>query len=235
MGTVRETKRVRPAAQRGSRGGHRRLHQRRQVEPAQPADQCGGTGRGRALRHPGPEHPPGRAADGRVYTLSDTVGFVRHLPHQLIEAFRSTLEEVGQADLVVHVVDGAHPDPEEQVRAVHEVLAEVGADRVTELLVVNKIDAADEETLLRLKREWPDAVFVSARSGVGMAELRSAIEERLPRPAVEVAPGCRTTAVTWWPGCTSAARYCETEHVPEGTVRPGPGRSGAGRGACSRT
>src|SRR6185436_5977790 len=112
-------------------------------------------------------------ADGRVYTYSDTVGFVRHLPHQLVEAFRSTLEEVGQADLVLHVVDGAHPDPEEQVRAVHEVLAEVGAERVPELLVVNKIDAADEETLLRLKRTWPDAVFVSARSGMGIAELRA--------------------------------------------------------------
>jgi GTP-binding protein HflX len=127
-----------------------------------------------------------RTADGRVYTLSDTVGFVRHLPHQLVEAFRSSLEEVGEADLVVHVVDGAHPDPQEQVRAVHEVLAEVGAERVNELLVVNKVDAADEETLLRLKRTWPDAVFVSAHTGVGMAELRTAIEQRLPRPAVEV-------------------------------------------------
>ena len=67
----------------------------------------------------------------------------------------------------MHVVDGAHPDPEEQVRAVREVLAEVGADAVPELLVVNKIDAADEETLLRLKRLWPDAVFVSARTGAG--------------------------------------------------------------------
>src|SRR6476646_10903998 len=81
-----------------------------------------------------------RTADGRVYTFSDTVGFVRHLPHQLVEAFRSTLEEVGEADLVVHVVDGAHPDPEEQVRAVREVLADVDADKVVELLVVNKSD-----------------------------------------------------------------------------------------------
>ena len=127
-----------------------------------------------------------RAADGRIYTLSDTVGFVRHLPHQLVEAFRSTLEEVAQADLVVHVVDGAHVDPEEQVRAVREVLAEVGAERVPELLVVNKTDAADEETLLRLKRSWPDAVFVSARTGAGLSELRAAVEARLPRPSVEV-------------------------------------------------
>ncbi len=105
--------------------------------------------------------------DGRIFTYSDTVGFVRHLPHQLIEAFRSTLEEVGESDLVVHVVDGAHPDPEQQVRSVHEVLGEVGADKLPELLVVNKIDAASEESLLRLKRLWPQAVFVSARTGVG--------------------------------------------------------------------
>jgi GTP-binding protein HflX len=124
--------------------------------------------------------------DGRVYTLSDTVGFVRHLPHQIVEAFRSTLEEVAEADLVVHVVDGAHPDPEEQVRAVREVLAEVGADALPELLAVNKVDAADEETLLRLKRTWPEAIFVSARSGLGIEDLRAAIEERLPVPAVEL-------------------------------------------------
>ncbi|MCW6010556.1 GTPase HflX [Micromonospora sp. CPCC 205371] len=124
--------------------------------------------------------------DGRVYTLADTVGFVRHLPHQIVEAFRSTLEEVADADLVVHVVDGADPDPEGQVRAVREVLAEVGADKLPELLVVNKIDAADEETLLRLKRAWPEAVFVSARRSTGIDGLRATIEARLPRPAVEV-------------------------------------------------
>jgi GTP-binding protein HflX len=127
-----------------------------------------------------------RAADGRIYTLSDTVGFVRHLPHELIEAFRSTLEEVADADLIVHVVDGAHADPEEQVRAVREVLADVGAERVPELLVVNKTDAAAEEDLLGLKRLWPDAIFVSARTGIGLCDLRAAIEARLPRPAVEL-------------------------------------------------
>jgi GTP-binding protein HflX len=132
-----------------------------------------------------------RTADGRIYTLSDTVGFVRHLPHQLVEAFRSTLEEVAGADLVVHVVDGAHADPEEQVRAVREVLAEIGQTgaeplQAPELLVVNKTDAADEETLLRLKRLWPDAVFVSARTGAGLDLLREAIESHLPRPAVEL-------------------------------------------------
>jgi GTP-binding protein HflX len=127
-----------------------------------------------------------RTTDGRIYTLSDTVGFVRHLPHQLVEAFRSTLEEVAQADLIVHVVDGSDADPEGQVRAVREVLAEVGADKVPELLVINKIDAADEDTVLRLKRAWPDAVPCSARTGAGTAALTEAIESRLPRPAVEI-------------------------------------------------
>ncbi|GAA3908032.1 GTPase HflX [Actinoplanes auranticolor] len=126
------------------------------------------------------------AEDGRVFTLSDTVGFVRHLPHHIVEAFRSTLEEVAYSDLIVHVVDGAHPDPEGQVSAVREVLGEVGADRIPELLVVNKMDAADEETILRLKRAWPDAVFVSAHSGLGIDDLHAAIARQLPRPAVDM-------------------------------------------------
>ncbi len=158
------------------------------------------------------------ASDGRLYTLSDTVGFVRHLPHQIVEAFRSTLEEVADADLVVHVVDGAHPDPEEQVRAVREVLAEVGADRLPELLVVNKVDAADEETLLRLKRLWPEAVLVSAHTGRGVDGLREAIEQRLPRPAVEV------RAVLPYDRGDLVARVhrqgevLSTAHLPEGTL-----------------
>jgi GTP-binding protein HflX len=159
-----------------------------------------------------------RASDGRIYTLSDTVGFVRHLPHQLVEAFRSTLEEVGQADLVVHVVDGAHADPEEQVRAVREVLAEVGADKLAELLVINKVDAADEENLLRLKRIWPDAVLVSARTGQGMSELRTAIEARLPRPAVEL-----SVLVPYERGDLVArvherGEVLEVEHVDDGSL-----------------
>ncbi|WP_410812448.1 GTPase HflX [Micromonospora sp. 067-2] len=158
------------------------------------------------------------APDGRLYTLSDTVGFVRHLPHQIVEAFRSTLEEVAEADLVVHVVDGTHPDPEEQVRAVHEVLAEVGADRLPELLVVNKTDAADEDTLLRLKRLWPDAIFVSAHSGRGIDGLREAIEERLPRPAVEVRavlPYDRGDLVA---RVHRTGEVLSTAHLPEGTL-----------------
>lgn len=127
-----------------------------------------------------------RTADGREYTLADTVGFVRHLPHQLVEAFRSTLEEVSDADLIVHVIDGEHADPLSQITAVREVLAEIDADTVPELLVVNKIDAATTETLQGLRQALPDAVFVSARTGDGIDELRAIISERLPDPEIKV-------------------------------------------------
>jgi GTP-binding protein HflX len=124
--------------------------------------------------------------DGREYTLADTVGFVRHLPHQLVEAFRSTLEEVADSDLILHVVDGSDADPEGQIAAVREVLGEIDALHVPELLVINKIDAADADTLTRLRRVAPDAVFVSARTGRGLEQLATAVEARLPRPSIEV-------------------------------------------------
>lgn len=127
------------------------------------------------------------ASDGRIYTLSDTVGFVRHLPHQLVEAFRSTLEEVAEADLVVHVVDGSHPDPEGQIAAVREVLAEIDADRVPELIVINKSDVADPLVITRLLAREPHAVVVSARTGAGIDDLLAAIERDLPHPAIEIA------------------------------------------------
>ena len=101
-------------------------------------------------------------SDGRIYTMSDTVGFVRHLPHQLVEAFRSTLEEVADSDLILHVVDGSHPDPEGQLAAVREVLAEIGADKVPELVVINKADIADPLVLARLRQREPHSVVVSA-------------------------------------------------------------------------
>jgi GTP-binding protein HflX len=125
-------------------------------------------------------------SDGRVYTMSDTVGFVRHLPHQLVEAFRSTLEEVADSDLVLHVVDGSHADPEGQLAAVREVLAEIGADRVPELVVINKADIADPMVLARLRQREPHSVVVSARTGEGIAEALLAIEADLPRPGVPV-------------------------------------------------
>jgi len=127
-----------------------------------------------------------QTSDGRHLTLSDTVGFVRHLPHQLVEAFRSTLEEVGDSDLVLHVVDGAHPDPEGQLAAVREVFAEIGADRVPEIVVVNKADVADPMVLARLLAREPHAVACSARTGTGIADVLAAIERDLPRPHVEV-------------------------------------------------
>ncbi|WP_432484748.1 GTPase HflX [Kineococcus esterisolvens] len=124
--------------------------------------------------------------EGRPYTLADTVGFVRQLPHQLVEAFRSTLEEVAEADLVLHVVDGSHPDPEGQLAAVRSVLAEVGADKVTELVAINKADVADPEVLQRLLARERGAVVVSARTGEGIEQLRERIAELLPVPDVEV-------------------------------------------------
>ena len=162
------------------------------------------------------------AEDGRIYTLSDTVGFVRHLPHHIVEAFRSTLEEVSHADLVVHVVDGAHPDPEGQVSAVREVLAEVGADRIPELLVVNKVDAADEETLLRLKRTWPDAVFVlPGRAGID--DLSTAIDRNLPRWASNCA-SCAYDRVTWSPGSNVSRQSCRP-HTDEARAAGPRGRA----------
>jgi len=124
--------------------------------------------------------------DGRLYTLTDTVGFVRALPTQLVEAFRSTLEEVGGADLLLHVVDGSHPDPESQISAVRAVLAEVGDGQVREIIVVNKADAADPEVLARLRGSQTHSIVVSARTGEGLDELRALIADELPRPDIEV-------------------------------------------------
>ena len=124
--------------------------------------------------------------DGRLYTLADTVGFVRALPTQLIEAFRSTLEEVADADLLLHVVDGSHPDPEGQITAVRAVLAEVGGDQIKEVIVVNKADIADPEVLDRLRRHEKHCVLVSARTGAGLEALRELIARELPHPDIEV-------------------------------------------------
>ncbi|WP_236968403.1 GTPase HflX [Microbacterium aurantiacum] len=126
------------------------------------------------------------AEDGRVYTLTDTVGFVRNLPHQLVEAFRSTLEEVGQADVILHVVDGAHPDPAAQLATVRDVIGDVGARDLPEIVVFNKADLLDDDARLLLRGLQPDAVFASSRTGEGVAELRATIEAALPLPAVEV-------------------------------------------------
>jgi GTP-binding protein HflX len=118
--------------------------------------------------------------------MSDTVGFVRHLPHQLVEAFRSTLEEVADSDLILHVVDGSHADPEGQIAAVREVLAEIGADKVPELVVINKADVADPMVIARLRQREPHSVVVSARTGEGVTEALAAVEADLPRPDVPI-------------------------------------------------
>jgi GTPase len=125
----------------------------------------------------------GQLEDGRPFVLTDTVGFVRHLPTQLVEAFRSTLEEVVHADLLVHVVDGSDVNPLAQIGAVRAVISDVATEYdeapVPELLVVNKTDAASGLMLAQLRRQLPDAVFVSAHTGDGLDRLRSRMAELL--------------------------------------------------------
>jgi GTPase len=124
--------------------------------------------------------------DGRPYTFSDTVGFVRNLPHQLVEAFRSTLEEVGDSDVIVHVVDGSHPDPSSQLATVRDVIGEVGARDLPEIVAFNKSDLIDDDQRLLLRGLEPHAVFVSARTGEGIEELLARIAEVLPAPTVKL-------------------------------------------------
>ena len=130
----------------------------------------------------------GQFDDGRPYVLTDTVGFVRHLPTQLVEAFRSTLEEVVDAELLVHVIDGSDANPLAQVNAVRQVVNDVIREYdiapPPELLVVNKTDAASGLVLAQLRRALPDAVFVSAHTGDGLDRLRSRMAELVePRDA----------------------------------------------------
>jgi GTP-binding protein HflX len=159
-----------------------------------------------------------KSPSGRDFTLTDTVGFVRHLPHQLVEAFRSTLEESADADLIVHVVDGADPEPEAQIAAVRGVLAEIGAGKVPELVVVNKIDSADPVVLQGLRAREPGSLSVSAKTGAGIAALRDAIEAALPRLDVQV-----TVVVPYSRGDLVARAHAEGEvvaadHTPDGTL-----------------
>lgn len=125
--------------------------------------------------------------DGRVYTLADTVGFVRRLPTQLVEAFRSTLEETALSDVIVHVVDASHPEPLAQIEAVHSVLADIeGVEQVPEIIVLNKADIAEPENLLALRTSQPQALIVSAYTGEGMAELQERIAKLLPQQRIQV-------------------------------------------------
>ena len=128
-----------------------------------------------------------RAKDGRLYAYVDTVGFVRRLPTQLVEAFKSTLEEVADADVILHVVDGSHPDPFSQIDAVNEVLADIeGAAAIPRVLVFNKSDRCEPAALERLAALEPDAHIVSAYTGEGVAPLLERIESMLPTPNVHV-------------------------------------------------
>ena len=127
-----------------------------------------------------------KTADGRNYTLVDTVGFVRNLPHQLVEAFRSTIEEVADADLIIHVVDASHPDPASQIRTVRDVIGEAGASDIPEQIVFNKSDLIDDNTRLLLRGLEPSALFASARTGEGINEVLQKIADRIPTPDVPV-------------------------------------------------
>jgi GTP-binding protein HflX len=127
-----------------------------------------------------------QTSDGRIYTLSDTVGFVRHLPHQLIDAFKSTLEEVSESDLIVHVVDGSHPDPFEQIKAVRLVIDEIGGKDIPEIIAINKVDIADPNVIMEILRKEPNSYAFSVRTGFGVEGLLHAIENSLPRPSVEI-------------------------------------------------
>ena len=120
-----------------------------------------------------------RLADGGQILLSDTVGFIDRLPHQLVAAFHATLEEVAAADLLLHVIDGSAHDLDRREEAVHTVLREVGADKVPVIEVVNKIDLIARDALDRLRYMRPDAIFISAAKGKGRADLLDAVGSRL--------------------------------------------------------
>jgi GTP-binding protein HflX len=155
--------------------------------------------------------------DGRSATLTDTVGFIAKLPHDLVEAFKSTLEEVARADLVVHMVDASQPDPAAQVAAVRAVLAEVGAAEVPELLVLNKADLVHEVTRVRLGRQFPGVPLVSAATGEGVDALLAQIAARLPHPEVVLTallPFDRGGLVD---RVHREGEVLAVEHLPEGT------------------
>lgn len=163
-----------------------------------------------AIRH-------SETADGRTFTYADTVGFVRNLPHQLVEAFRSTFEEVGEADVILHVVDGSHPEPDAQLATVRAVVTDVNAQNIPEVVVFNKSDLIDDSQRLVLHGLAPDAVFISARTGEGIEELKARIYAALPTPDQEV-----TVVIPYDRGGLVAEmhernRVLSTDYVEDGT------------------
>ncbi len=221
MEPARVTKRASRNEARDPVGGDRRLHQRRQVVAAQPADRRRACWSRTRCSRPSTRPCGGpRRSTGGVYTLADTVGFVRHLPHQLVEAFRSTLEEVADADLMLHVVDASHPDPEGQIAAVRHVFADIpGAMDVPEIIVLNKADLATPEAIARLRSREVHSIVVSARTRRG--HRRAAGADRRPAAAPRRRAStwsCRTTAATWSAACTSTATSRPRSTPP--TARP---------------
>lgn len=156
--------------------------------------------------------------DSRAIVIADTVGFVRRLPHHLVEAFRSTLAESGESDLLLHLVDGTDDDPAGQIDAVTEVLEEIGAADVPQLLAVNKIDVLDGAAGTRLRNLFPEAVFISAHTGEGLDDLQAAIAEALSKGLVTL-----TLTVPYDRGDVVAAAHrlgevIEEKHDEDGTV-----------------
>jgi len=153
----------------------------------------------------------------RRATIGDTVGFVEKLPHDLVEAFRSTLEEVVRSDLIVHVADASSPAVDEQIEAVHQVLGEIGAAGMPEVLALNKIDQLPGSERARLARRHPGSSSVSALTGEGVEGLLEAIVRAAPNPPVEV-----EVLVPWARGDLVAMLYRDAEVLkaeaePEGT------------------
>jgi GTP-binding protein HflX len=156
--------------------------------------------------------------DGRQYTISDTVGFVRNLPHQLVEAFRSTLEEIAAADLILHVVDASDPDPLGQIATVREVISDFGAGSIPELVVFNKADLIDEQRRVLLRGMVPGGLLVSSRSGEGLQALEEQIAQLLPKPEIEfkgVVPYSRGDLVS---RAHLSGKVLDTEYLEEGTL-----------------
>jgi GTPase len=156
--------------------------------------------------------------DSRPIVIADTVGFVRRLPHGLVEAFRSTLAEATQSDLLVHVVDGTDEDPAGQIEAVDEVLHEIGASELPQLLVINKVDALDEREITRLANLWPEAVLISASAGEGLGELQTAISDALSKDLVLLSlnvPYDRGDIVA---AAHRVGEVIEEKHDSEGTI-----------------
>jgi GTP-binding protein HflX len=148
---------------------------------------------------------------GRRATLSDTVGFVSKLPHDLVEAFRSTLEEVTTADVILHVADAASPELDEQIDAVRRVLGEIGAGDIPEVLALNKIDRVAGSARARLARRFPGSVAVSGLTGEGAEGLLEVVAAVMPHPPIEV-----TLLVPWGREDVTARLYREAEVLETG-------------------